>query len=665
MGASNDPFAALVQEMNLDAPKDAPIAPTDTFGKETHSQSQTPIAATTQDEKQESISKTTTNELQVTNEENKEKAPQQQTSDDDGDGDDDEQEFVESIDSISDIGELKKQYIAFYKAKEMEIYELKNKFTEISRRQEEVFLEVENRRKLAATKGKKYKQTAQKYHFQTQKMTKDLEFERNKSKKLSDDLNASRQQKKQMIDEMNRVRSQMSTSSQMIDETHNVIDKLIQNEKIQETLKCFVKVDNEQKNANSNANYTNMTVVKLEFLDESLDASTISVQWNRSYFTQLIPIKNANKREHLLSADDIGSIIKVEVRSKDNPDCYETAVLKNGPVAMSKACADLVQENLVKINKQQIEFEVEPDVSDAATAKLMSAHSKSVKGKELVLHFNKDKIKLRTPKNSTIEKEEYNDSMGITLSALNPRRFSFKLSGSRKYVFFAKSGSDRDNICIFLRCYIERLQRNNSSLCEFYLRLANERKNHEIVNRDQMGSIITLTRDQLVSKILAPISSNPGYLHSFQSNASMNGMLNAPISNGAEPSQESAQYDVDQIFPDFNGDSKVETEQQEQTATTTVTADDITFDDEDVQDLEAQNAHKKAWKSLQFVENAKVATDQGLQKVSFGPAPTSSKGKKKKKKTKKKSKKKKKIQEVATTAANDDLIDVCVEMNDR
>jgi len=576
---------------------------------------------------------------------NKEK-PQQQSVDEEEEDDDEEHTFMESIDGISDIQELKNQYIAFYKAKEFEIYDLKNKFTEISRRQKEVFMEVENRRKLAATKGKKYKQTAQKYHYQTQKITKDLEFERNKSKKLSGELNASRQQKKQMIDEMNRVRSQMSTSSQMIDETHNVIDKLIQNEKIQETLKCFVKVDNEQKNANSNANYTNLTVAKLESLDESLDASTISVQWNRSYFTQLIPIKNANKREYLLSADDIGSIIKAEVRSKDNPDCYEMAVLKHGPVAMSKVCADMVQENLVKINKQQIEFEVEPDVSDAATAKLMSAHSKSVKGKELVLHFNKDKIKLRTPKNSTIEKEEYNDSMGITLSALNPRRFSFKLSGSRKYVFFAKSGSDRDNICIFLRCYIERLQRNNSSLCEFYLRLANERKNHEIVNRDQMGSIITLTRDQLVSKILAPISSNPGYLHSFQSNASMNGMLNAPISNGAEPSQESAQYDVDQIFPDFNGDSKVETEQEEQTTTATVTADDITFDDEDVPDLEAQNAHKKAWKSLQFVENAKVATDQDLQKVSFGPAPPS-KAKKKKKTKKKSKKKKKKIKEVA------------------
>merc|ERR1712129_218959 len=89
-------------------------------------------------------------------EENKEK-PQQQSVDEEEEDDDEEHTFMESIDGISDIQELKNQYIAFYKAKEFEIYDLKNKFTEISRRQKEVFMEVENRRKLAATKGKKYK----------------------------------------------------------------------------------------------------------------------------------------------------------------------------------------------------------------------------------------------------------------------------------------------------------------------------------------------------------------------------------------------------------------------------------------------------------------------------------------------------------------------------
>merc|ERR1712130_55676 len=284
-------------------------------------------------------------------------------------------------------------------------------------------------------------------------------------------------------------------------------------------------------------------------------------------------------------------------RSKDNPDCYETAVLKNGPIAMRKECADMVEENLLKINKQHIEFEVEPDLSDSVTAKLISANSKSVKGKILILHFNKDKIKLRTPKNTTIEKEQYNDSMKITLSAINPKRFSFKLSSSKKYVFLTKTALDRDNIAIFLRCYIERLQRNNLFLCEFYLRLSNERRNNEILNRDQMGmgtnSIITLTRDQLVSKILAPISSNPGYLHSFQSNASIDkiSMLTAPISNGAASltNDESAQYDVDEIFPDFNNnkddeenEEKEEKKEEAPAQTQTQTeSQDIQFDDED------------------------------------------------------------------------------------
>merc|ERR1712048_1155246 len=78
---------------------------------------------------------------------------------------------------------------------------------------------------------------------------------------------------------------------------------------------------------------------------------------------------------------------------------------------------------------------------------------------------------------------------------------------------------------------------------------------------------------------------------------------------------------------------------------------DITFDEEDEMDLEAQNAHKKAWKKMEFVENASVATEQELQKISFAPAPksTSSKVKKKKKEP----------------ASEDNLIGLSVEFSDR
>merc|ERR1712190_43444 len=109
-----------------------------------------------------------------------EEAPKEEDIDDEEEEeeDDEEEAFMESIRNISDIETLRKEFIAFHKRKESEIYDLKDKFTNISARQKQVFMEVENRRKLAASKGKKYKQTAQKYHYQTQKMTKDLEFER-------------------------------------------------------------------------------------------------------------------------------------------------------------------------------------------------------------------------------------------------------------------------------------------------------------------------------------------------------------------------------------------------------------------------------------------------------------------------------------------------------
>ena len=68
---------------------------------------------------------------------------------------------------------------------------------------------------------------------------------------------------------------------------------------------------------------------------------------------------------------------------------------------------------------------VEPDLSESNTNKLLSnkLSSKEKENKYLILHFNKDKVKLRTHKNNTIDKEQYNDAMKITLSAMNPNSY--------------------------------------------------------------------------------------------------------------------------------------------------------------------------------------------------------------------------------------------------
>ena len=148
---------------------------------------------------------------------------------------------------------------------------------------------------------------------------------------LKSSLNQTEQSKDLILDEFKQ--------------THGVIGRLIENEKIQEKLKCFVDVEGPKgaaadKTKGGGALNANLSVATLKWMDPeaAADRGELTIQWNRSYFTELLPIKNANKASYQLSADDIGSILKVEVRSKKNPDCYETAVLKHGPIRMHSSC---------------------------------------------------------------------------------------------------------------------------------------------------------------------------------------------------------------------------------------------------------------------------------------------------------------------------------------
>jgi len=631
---------------------------------------------------------------------------------------DDEAAFIETVKAIDSVEELQQKLIDFYKRKEAESYELKSRFTEISRRQKEVFVEVESKRKMAVQKGKKYKQSAQKYHHQAAKTGNELKAERKRVHELSAQLEVTRDQKKQregaiesLTKTIQTLKSSLSQTEQskhlILDEfkqTHGVIGRLIENEKIQEKLKCYVEVQGPNGSGGGGGGgglNSNLSVATLKWLDpEAADRGELTIQWNRSYFTQLIPIKNAHRERYQLSADDVGSIIKVEVRSKDNPDCYETAVLKHGPIRMHSSCIRMAEENLQKIQKQHIEFAVEPDLNDKKTQQLLAPQLQSAKSKTLILHFNKDKVKLRTPRNATIEKAEYNDLMKMALSALNPCRFSLRLSEQRKYVFLSRTPMERDNMAILLRCYIEKLKVeravNGGFQCYFYLRSSNERTNADILNKSGGGNGDALTRDQLVSKILAPISSNRRVLDSINgavpgvSPHSITGMLmqpaTAPISNDPSMTNET-EIDVDSVFPDFHDGSapkgtpntlgtaimptptpsasanpddaeevsasapshkskgkkaprsknKKEVERESETK-----SGDVEFDDEEMaaaMEMEQQEKAKKVWKNLEFVEEATIASETELKSMAITPAPTSRTGKGKRGKNKKRKKK--------------------------
>eukprot|EP01083_Nonionella_stella_P309908 1099236_1 len=174
------------------------------------------------------------------------------------------------------------KFISFYRLKESQTYELKK------------------RRKLAVSKGKKCKQTTQKLHYEVNKLKNDLTFERKKNCALSAELSMIRDQKKQreeaiatLTNDITSLKLSLSETIQSYQlyyqQTHSVADQMIQHEKLQEKLKCFIRVEENERKV------CNLSVLRVEFLDASVDVKSISFQWKRSYGTELMSIKNANE----------------------------------------------------------------------------------------------------------------------------------------------------------------------------------------------------------------------------------------------------------------------------------------------------------------------------------------------------------------------------------
>ena len=347
---------------------------------------------------------------------------------------------------------------------------------------------------------KKYKETltTQKLNYQIQKLQNDLEFQREKTKELQEQILTLQHQKRQREDAIKELANN-------VEQAHIAIDKLIQNDQTRKKLKCYIEIErtliNEDENGNENISLCvdNLCIAKLKFVDPSIDVSTVSIQWQRSFCGHIVPIQGANGLEYQLCADDIGGTIQCEVRLKDDTDCFEPAVLKSGAVKMSKICLKSTEQDLTQIDKsKEVQFEVIEENT----------------GNSLILQFNRDKVKLRTPKNETIDKEQYNTGMKVELCTINPHRFTIKLASNKEYVIKAKSSLARDNIAILLRCCLEKLQRtNNKTIYEFYV-ISSDQKIHKNTLHSQSGnraasgsgSDIMGDPESVISKLLAPIT---------------------------------------------------------------------------------------------------------------------------------------------------------------
>merc|ERR1719334_2316936 len=136
---------------------------------------------------------------------------------------------------------------------------------------------------MAVQKGKKYKERALKLHNQATKHFNELKAERKRVDQLNADLATVRSQKKQRegaIEELTKtihaLKSSLNQTEQSKDlildefkQTHGVIGRLIENEKIQEKLKCYVHVEgpNGSSEKRGGSLNTNLSVATLKWHD--------------------------------------------------------------------------------------------------------------------------------------------------------------------------------------------------------------------------------------------------------------------------------------------------------------------------------------------------------------------------------------------------------------
>ncbi len=58
-------------------------------------------------------------------------------------------------------------------------------------------------------------------------------------------------------------------------------------------------------------------------------------------FVDMLKIPFATNNEYCICSDDIGSMVKCEIRSRENPDCFESSVI--GPIKINKKCKEFIR----------------------------------------------------------------------------------------------------------------------------------------------------------------------------------------------------------------------------------------------------------------------------------------------------------------------------------
>ncbi|ETO28072.1 hypothetical protein RFI_09057, partial [Reticulomyxa filosa] len=420
--------------------------------------------------------------------------------------------------------------------------------------------------------------------------------------------------------------------------------------RLKASMECAIHV--KEKESTNGQDVTDLMTCSLEMPHYKKDWSgQFEIQWYRNYYnsSQRIAIEDACDSTYVLSADDIGAMIQVGVTSVLNKDVKEYSSMI-GPVHLSKTISDLVCQHLEKLStNHDIEFQLTPNPVDATTMALLSAHLQ--KSKTLVIHFNRQKVKLRNSKNITILKQSYNSGLRIKLHAYShfstsasdvkdtlsetgaPISIRFKQSGET-FQLLAKTDVERELLAILLRTCCQQAQNDSHPNIRVYQHV----KNSNEMESFELGAQSTAaanTEQAFISKMLEPYykskrqsgtngsttvsrkatltadSTSHLDFFSFSSDIPTSAMASPTTARdkGKDKDVSTTLRDVDDLFPLFESNDP---------------ATQQASSGEGGGGTEAnENDKSGAWKKLELIDasQAKVATEEDLAKVSFEMAP--------------------------------------------
>lgn len=171
------------------------------------------------------------------------------------------------------------------------------------------------------------------------------------------------------------------------------------------------------------------------------------IQWLRSFrgstFTPIHGLSIPRFATYIPTVDDIGATLRCDVTVPDSDGVIVSREF--GPIYCAKQLASTVGE---LIKKMDVTFNVEPaHVSE----EMMRTKDKESDRRQILL--NKEKIKLRAG-GKTIAKAEYSDELKVTLEPDSETKFTVRVDARSTPMSFAAASSDeRATIVQTIRCF--------------------------------------------------------------------------------------------------------------------------------------------------------------------------------------------------------------------